>query len=104
MSLLTSSTIIYQKGRGCCDQGARSLQRLAQEHQFGWAIFRNEQLAHLSPFISALFGLQHGSAAIEIAFTSQRSGNRQCPQSPKKALEDLCEYKSSSFSRARLAK
>jgi len=33
---------------------------------FGWAIFRNEQLAHLSPFISALFGLQHGSAAIEI--------------------------------------
>jgi len=33
---------------------------------FGWAIFRSEQLAHLSPFISALFWLKHGSAAIEI--------------------------------------
>ncbi len=32
----------------------------------GWAIFRAEQPGHLLPFLSALFGMSHGSAALEI--------------------------------------
>jgi alginate O-acetyltransferase complex protein AlgI len=32
----------------------------------GWAIFRSEQPSHLLPFLSALFGTSHASAALEI--------------------------------------
>jgi alginate O-acetyltransferase complex protein AlgI len=32
----------------------------------GWAIFRSENPAHLLPFLSALFGMSHAPAALEV--------------------------------------